>query len=63
LSDEPQPGVPRTIRELQVDDIDLGNRRLTIADRNRPLDDLTRQMILEWLDYRRSRWAGTANPT
>ena len=53
---------PKAIRELQVDDIDLGNRRLTIAGRTRPLDDLTRRMILEWLDYRRSRWAGTANP-
>jgi len=46
---------PKAIRELQLDDVDLGNRRLTIAGRIRPLDDLTRQMILEWLDYRRSR--------
>lgn len=53
---------PKAIRELQLDDVDLGNRRLTIAGRIRPLDDLTRQMILEWLDYRRSRWSGTANP-
>ncbi len=52
----------RAIRELHVDDIDLGNRRLTIAGRTRPLDDLTRQVTLDWLSYRRSRWPDTANP-
>jgi hypothetical protein len=52
----------QAIRELQVDDIDLGNRRLTIAGRTRPLDDLTRQAILDWLSHRRSRWPDTANP-
>ncbi len=52
----------QAIRELQVDDIDLGNRRLTIAGRTRPLDDLTRQVILDWLSHRRSRWPDTANP-
>ncbi|MFF8919592.1 hypothetical protein ACF08M_41515 [Streptomyces sp. NPDC015032] len=29
------------IATLMLDDIDLGNRRLTIAGRARPLDDLT----------------------
>jgi len=53
---------PKAIRELQLDDINLGNRRLTIAGRTRPLDDLTRQMILGWLGRRRSRWPDTANP-
>jgi site-specific recombinase XerD len=53
---------PKAIRELRLDDIDLGNRRLTIAGRARPLDDLTRTMILEWLDHRRTRWPDTANP-
>lgn len=52
---------PGAIRELQLDDIDLGNRRLAIGGRARPLDDLTRQMILNWLGYRRSRWPDTAN--
>jgi hypothetical protein len=52
----------QAIRGLQVDDIDLGNRRLTIAGRTRPLDDLTRQVILDWLGHRRSRWPDTANP-
>ncbi|WP_185993849.1 hypothetical protein [Streptomyces benahoarensis] len=50
------------IRALQLDDVDLGNRRLTIAGRTRPMDDLTHQMLLAWLDYRRRRWPNTANP-
>ena len=53
---------PKAIRELRLDDINLGDRRLTIAGRTRPLDDLTRQMVLGWLGRRRSRWPGTSNP-
>jgi integrase len=51
-----------TIRALQLDDVDLGNRRLTIAAHVRPLDELTYHLLLEWLDYRRTRWPYTANP-
>jgi integrase len=50
------------IRALQLSDIDLANRRLAIAGRSRPLDDLTLGLLTEWLDYRRSHWPGTANP-
>jgi len=53
---------PGQIRALQLDDIDLGNRRITIAGRPRPLDDLTRRLLTEWLDHRRARWQHTANP-
>jgi hypothetical protein len=53
---------PKAIRDLQLEDVDLGNRRLTIAGRARPLDDLTYQTMLAWLDYRRGRWPNTANP-
>jgi site-specific recombinase XerD len=52
----------KAIRELRLEDVDLGNRRLTIAGRARPLDDLTRQMLVQWLDHRRTRWPNTANP-
>jgi len=45
-----------------VEDVDLGNRRLTIAGRVRPIDELTHQILREWLDYRRTRWPCTANP-
>ena len=53
---------PKTIRELHLDDVDLGNRRLAITGRARPLDDLTRSLLLAWLEHRGRRWPGTANP-
>jgi len=49
------------IRALQLDDVDVANRRLTIAGRSRPLDDLTRRLLIEWLDHRREQWPNTAN--
>ena len=49
------------IRALQLDDVDLANRRLTIAGHTRPLDNLTHQLLLRWLDHRRRRWPDTAN--
>ena len=49
------------IRRLLVDDVDLANRRLTIAGRSRPLDDLTARLLIEWLEYRRKCWPNTAN--
>ena len=50
------------IRAAQLDDVDLGNRRLIIAGRVRPIDEFTHQILLDWLDYRRTRWPDTANP-
>jgi integrase len=50
------------IRALQLEDVDLGNRRLVIAGRVRPLDGLTRRILVEWLLSRRGRWPNTANP-
>jgi hypothetical protein len=41
---------------LLLDDVDLGNRRLTIAGHTRPLDDLTLKLLLDWLEHRRRRW-------
>lgn len=52
---------PGQIRALQLDDVDLGNRGLTIAEKTRPLDELTHHVLIEWLDHRRSRWPHTAN--
>jgi hypothetical protein len=46
----------------QLEDVDLGNRRITLAGRTRPIDELTHQILLEWLDHRRTRWPHTANP-
>ena len=53
---------PKTIRELHLGDVDLGNRRLVIGGRSRPLDDLTASLLLGWLQHRGRRWPGTANP-
>jgi len=53
---------PKTIRELHLGDIDLGNRRLVITGRPRPLDDLTANLLLAWLQHRGRRWPGTTNP-
>ncbi|MFF9087497.1 hypothetical protein ACF1BE_13945 [Streptomyces sp. NPDC014991] len=52
---------PASAQEFMLDDVDLGNRRLTIAGRVRPLDDLTLKLLLDWLEQRRSRWPNTAN--
>ncbi|WFB05661.1 hypothetical protein LRS74_00505 [Streptomyces sp. LX-29] len=49
------------IANLMLDDLDIGNRRLTIAARVRPLDDLTLKLLLDWLEHRRNRWPNTAN--
>ncbi|MER5277194.1 hypothetical protein ABT025_15730 [Streptomyces sp. NPDC002809] len=49
------------IGTLMLDDVDLGNRRLAIAGRVRPLDDLTLKLLLDWLEHQRSRWPNTAN--
>lgn len=53
---------PGQIHALLTSDVDLGDRRITIAGRRRPLDDLTRRLLTEWLDYRRARWPRTTNP-
>jgi hypothetical protein len=50
------------MRELHLSDVDLGSRRLIITGRARPLDDLTRSLLLAWLQHRGRSWPGTANP-
>lgn len=50
------------IRNLQLDDVDLGNRRVSIAGVTRPLDELTHRLLTDWLTYRHRRWPHTANP-
>ncbi len=53
---------PGQIRAMQLNDADLGNHRITIAGHPRPLDELTRRILIEWLDHRRRRWPHTPNP-
>ncbi|MGW4800857.1 hypothetical protein ACWEPC_51400, partial [Nonomuraea sp. NPDC004297] len=54
---------PKMIRDLRLDDNDLGNHRITIGGHPHPLDELTRQALLAWLDYRRSRAEPPPTPT
>ncbi len=52
---------PKAIRELTLDDIDLPNRRITLAGHRQPLGDLTCNALQAWLRYRRATWPNTAN--
>jgi hypothetical protein len=49
------------IRELTLDDIDLPNRRITIAGHRQRLGELTHNALAAWLGYRRAAWPNTAN--
>jgi len=53
---------PEAIRHLALGDINLQNRRITIGGQSRPLDDLTRKLITEWLAWRRKRWPVSSSP-
>ena len=47
---------------LRLADADPGSGRLLLGGRPRPLDDLTARLLRTWLQTRRARWPGTANP-
>jgi integrase len=49
------------IRKLTLDDIDLPNRRITLAGHNQRLGELTHGALIAWLDHRRDRWPHTPN--
>jgi hypothetical protein len=51
-----------TICALRLADADPGSGRLLLGGRPRPLDDLTARLLRIWLETRRARWPGTANP-
>ncbi|MFE9341358.1 hypothetical protein [Streptomyces sp. NPDC007063] len=53
---------PKMIRTMQLEDVNLGNRRITVGGHVRPLDDLTHRAVLDWLGHRRNRWPNTASP-
>jgi hypothetical protein len=56
------PRAHRASAKLRLEDVAFGDRRLTIGGRTRPLDDLTRQPLLNFLAHRRDRWPNTSNP-
>ncbi len=47
---------------LRLSDAGPGTRRLLLGGQPRPLDDLTAHLLRAWLETRRTRWPGTANP-
>jgi integrase len=53
---------PGVIRALQLDDVDVAARRLRLAGHDRPMGELTSNVMREWLEYRQQRWPHTANP-
>jgi hypothetical protein len=53
---------PHAIRHLLLADLDTGNGQITVGGHTRPLDPITRAVALAYLDERRARWPGTANP-
>jgi hypothetical protein len=53
---------PRSVRHLQLDQIDLPNRRLALPGTIRRLDHFTTEAITAYLTYRHTRWPDTGNP-
>lgn len=51
----------KAIRVLTLDDIDLPNRRITIAGHSQRLGDLSHQALRAWLEHRRATWPHTPN--
>jgi len=47
---------------LTLDDVDLEAATITVRGRRRPLDRLVREHVVSWLEMRRERWPGSANP-
>lgn len=51
-----------TIRFLTLEDVDLPNRRITLAGHRQRLGELSYRALREWLDHRRTVWPHTGNP-
>jgi len=49
------------ICDLTLDDLDLPNRRITIAGHRQRLGELTHRALRAWLDHRRATWPRTPN--
>jgi hypothetical protein len=53
---------PNQARHLHLDHLDLPNAELDLDTGRRTLDPFTAEAITAYLNYRRQRWPGTANP-
>lgn len=52
---------PAAIRTLTLDDLDLPNRRITLAGHTQRLGELPGRTLLTWLRQRRTTWPHTPN--
>ncbi len=50
------------VPDLQLTDLNLAQRVLTLAGVRRELDPFSLQVFTDWLTYRRNTWPLTANP-
>jgi site-specific recombinase XerD len=50
-----------TIRHLTLDDLDLPNRRITLAGHNQRLGELTLRALRSWLKHRHATWPHSPN--
>lgn len=57
----PHAARPAAIRQLLLDDLDLPNRRITIAGHTQRLGDLTHRALRAWLEQRRTAWPHPPN--
>jgi integrase len=51
------------IRDLTLNDLDLPNRRITIAGHHQRLGELTCRALRAWLEHRRATWPHTPTGT
>lgn len=49
------------IRDLTLDDLDLPNRRITIAGHSQRLGEITYRALRAWMDHRRATWPRSPN--
>jgi len=49
------------IRDLTLDDLDLPNRRITIAGHSQRLGEITYRVLRAWMDHRRATWPRSPN--
>lgn len=49
------------LKMLTLDDLDLSNRKITLAGHTRPLDELTHGLLINYLFFRHRSWPRTAN--
>jgi integrase len=53
---------PAEVRTVTLDDVDSASGTLLVAGHRRPVDDLIREHLVDWLASHRHRWPMTANP-